>query len=81
MRSVLESERAVRSIAGHTATRIEPVLKSLGLLRGQLEFAADNLLDVDIDRLVKEALSAVVDTGNAVRENYFRPVGSIVWSH
>ena len=80
-RSVIGAEESLRGIAGHTATRVEPVLQSLGLLRGQLEYAGDFLTDETIDRLVVLALRAVESTSAAVRDHYFRPVGSIVWSH
>jgi uncharacterized alpha-E superfamily protein len=81
LRSVVAAESFLREIALHTSTRVEPVLQSMGLLRGQLEYAGDDLTDEAIDELVALSLRAVESTSAAVRDNYFRPVGSIVWSH
>lgn len=81
LRSVIEAEASIREIADHTSTRAEPVLRAIGLLRGQLEYAGDDMSDEAIDRLVSQALRAVESTSSAVRDNFFRPVGSIVWSH
>jgi uncharacterized alpha-E superfamily protein len=81
LRSTAEAELSLREIANHTSTRVEPVLQSLGLLRGQLEYADTDLNESAVDQLVSQSLKAVETTSAAVRDHYFQPVGSIVWSH
>jgi hypothetical protein len=51
------------------------------VLRSRLEFGADLLSPTESDELVVQARQAVEFTSRAVQENYFRPLGSIVWSH
>lgn len=81
IRCAIEAESCIRSIVAFTASRPEPVLRSIGILRSQLEFGSSDLTDEKSDAFVFQALKAVEETSSAVKENYFRPVGSIVWSH
>jgi len=81
IRSAIESEGCIRSIAALTASRPEPVLRSIGVLRSQLEFESDLVTEQVCDKFISQSLRAVDTTSALVREHYFRPVGSIVWSH
>lgn len=81
IRSAIESETCIRSIAALTNSRPEPVLRSIGVLRSQLEYQTELINDEMCRDFISQSLRAVDLTGSAVREHYFRPVGSIVWSH
>jgi uncharacterized alpha-E superfamily protein len=81
IRSALEAETCIRFITAMTSSRPEPVLKSIAVLRSQLEYEEHLLDDEDCEIYVDQSLRAVDATSIAIRDNYFRPVGSIVWSH
>jgi uncharacterized alpha-E superfamily protein len=81
LRSVVDAEASLRDIARFTSSRAEPVLRAIGVLRSRLEFGADLLSPGESDELVVQAREAVEFTSRAVQDNYFRPLGSIVWSH
>lgn len=81
LRSTVEAERSLRDIARFTSSRAEPVLRSIGVLRSQLEYAGDDVSTTASDEFVARARQAVDYTSQAIRDNYFRPLGSIVWSH
>jgi uncharacterized alpha-E superfamily protein len=81
MRSSIGAETALREIGTLNTSRIETVVQSVGLLRSQLEYTGHNANDSTIEALISQSLKAVDATSIAVRDNFFRPVGSIVWSH
>jgi uncharacterized alpha-E superfamily protein len=81
MRSSIGAETALREIGSLNATRVESVVQSVGLLRSQLEYTGHNANETMIESLISQSLKAVEATSAAVRDNFFRPVGSIVWSH
>lgn len=81
LRSASEAEKSLRDIARFTSSRAEPVLRAIGVLRSQLEFEADLVSSSASDEFVAQARRAVDFTSRAVQDNYFRPLGSIVWSH
>jgi uncharacterized alpha-E superfamily protein len=81
LRSTIGAEQALRSIADHTRARAETSMQSIGLLHGTLRYAGETLDDDTVDSLISQALRAVEATSLAVRSQYFRPVGSVVWSH
>lgn len=81
MRSSIGAETALREIGALNTSRVEPVVQSVGLLRSQLEYTGHNANDSMIEALISQSLKAVDATSIAVRDNFFRPVGSIVWSH
>lgn len=81
MRSSIGAETALREIGALNTSRIETVVQSVGLLRSQLEYTGHNANDSTIEALISQSLKAVDATSIAVRDNFFRPVGSIVWSH
>jgi uncharacterized alpha-E superfamily protein len=81
LHSALGAESALRDIAAETSTRPEKVTQSVGLLASQLAYADVDLADDLVSDLVRQAMRAVESTSSAVRDQFFRPVGSIVWSH
>jgi uncharacterized alpha-E superfamily protein len=81
LRSAIEAEASIRDIARFTSSRPEPVLRSLGVLRSQLEFESESITASTGDEFVAQARRAVDYTSQSIRDNYFRPLGSIVWSH
>jgi uncharacterized alpha-E superfamily protein len=81
LRSTVGAESALHNIADHTRTRVETSMQSIGLLHGRLRYAGELLDDDTVDGLVSQALRAVETTSLAVRSQYFRPIGSVVWSH
>lgn len=81
LRSVIDAETSLRDIARFTSSRVEPVLRGIGVLRSQLEFGTDLTSVSTTDEFVERARRAVEFTSRAIQENYFRPLGSIVWSH
>lgn len=81
IRSSIEAEACIRSIATFTSSRPEPVLRSIGVLRSHLEYETGFVTQETSDDLIAQSLEAVDTTSGAVREHYFRPLGSIVWSH
>jgi len=81
LRSVIDAETSLRDIARFTSSRVEPVLRGIGVLRSQLEFGTDLTSASTTDEFVERARRAVEFTSRAIQENYFRPLGSIVWSH
>ena len=81
MRSSIGAETALREIGALNSTRFESVVQAVGLLRSQLEYTGHNADDQSIESLISQSLKAVEATSVAVRDNFFRPVGSIVWSH
>ncbi len=81
LRSVIDAETSLRDIARFTSSRAEPVLRGIGVLRSQLEFGADVSSPTAADDYVQQARRAVEFTSRAIQDNYFRPLGSIVWSH
>lgn len=81
MRSSIGAETALREIGALNTSRIESVVQSVGLLRSQLEYTGHSANDSTIEALISQSLKAVDATSIAVRDNFFRPVGSIVWSH
>lgn len=81
LRSANGAENALREASMLTSTRVESVVQAIGLLRSHLEYTGHEATDEQVNQLVTQALRAVEATSTAVRESYFRPVGSIVWSH
>ncbi len=81
LRSASGAEVALRTIGAHTVTRVEPVMQSAGLLRSQLEYAGPEISESSVQSLIDQSLRAVESTSLALRDHFFRPLGSIVWSH
>ena len=85
LHSAQEASSTIRDIAHLSSTNVDDVIHSIGLLKSQLEysqFTGDmNALNEKVDMLVAQSLRAVETTSVAVKNKYFRPIGSIVWSH
>jgi uncharacterized alpha-E superfamily protein len=71
---------ALSSIALGTRVRAEPLVNGVGLLETYLSYWDPSQGDDEISQLVNRALMAVESTSEAVRDTFFRPVGTIVWS-
>lgn len=81
LRSSIGAENALRQVGSITGARVEPVVQSIGLLRSQLEYTGHVADDTWVNALIVQSLKAVELTSVATRDYFFRPVGSIVWSH
>lgn len=73
------AEAAVRGLAEFGATDDGDLLREVGLLRSQLEYAVAPTPD-EVDHLIEAGQQATARASDAVTAAFFRPVGTIVWS-
>lgn len=73
------AEEAVRGLAARGASDGGDLLREVGLLRSQLEYAVDPLSD-EVDTLVELVQQSSARASDVVAAAFFRPVGTIVWS-
>ncbi len=73
------AEEAVRGLAARGASDGGDLLREVGLLRSQLEYAVDPLAD-EVDTLVELVQQSSARASDVVAAAFFRPVGTIVWS-
>jgi uncharacterized alpha-E superfamily protein len=83
-RSLFESgrmaEELLREIAKLNGSASESILKPIGLLGSQIHFINEEDFE-EIERIIARTPHAVEETSAAIKANFFRPVGSIVWSN
>jgi len=75
-----KAEDAVRRLAARGATDGGDLLREVGLLRSQLEYAVDPRPD-EVDSLIDMVQHAAARASDVVAAAFFRPVGTIVWSN
>ncbi len=81
LHSAVRSEEAIKEIAMATSTRVDELVQSIGLLRSELTYSSATIDDARVEHLVGQSIRAVANTSVGTRNQFFRPVGSIVWSH
>lgn len=75
-----DAEAAVRGLQLRGVSDSGPLLREVGMLRSELEYASDPTAP-QITVLVEEARSAALRAGDEVYRAFFRQHGTIVWSH
>ena len=82
LQSAITAERAVRELAAQgPAQQTSALLRTVGILRAELEFAAANPTPADLALLDERAREAAAVASEEVAKAYFRQAGTIVWSH
>lgn len=74
------AEEAVRGLAARGASDGGDLLREVGLLRSQLEYAVHPQSE-EVDGLVELVQQASARASDVVAVAFFRPVGTIVWSN
>ena len=78
--SAATAEEAVRGLAARGASDGGDLLREVGLMRSQLEYAVDPDPD-EVDALVELVQQSSARASDVVAQAFFRPVGTIVWSN
>jgi hypothetical protein len=73
------AEAALREITKLNGTASELILRPIGLLGSQIHFINDD--PDEMARIIAKTPHAVEETSASIKANFFRPVGSIVWSN
>jgi len=82
LQCAVRAERAVRQMANYVSTqRTSALLRTVGILRAELEFASVNPTPADLELLRDRAREAAYEASDAVAVAFFRQAGTIVWSH
>lgn len=74
------AEEAVRGLAARGASDGGGLLREVGLLRSQLEYAVDPD-PLEVDGLIELVQQSTARASDIVAQAFFRPVGTIVWSN
>jgi uncharacterized alpha-E superfamily protein len=76
------AERAVRQMATYVSPqRTSTLLRTVGILRAELEFASVDATPADLALLRERTREAAFVASDAVAAAFFRQAGTIVWSH
>lgn len=78
--SASNAEEAVRGLAARGASDGGDLLREVGLMRSQLEYAVDPTPD-EVDGLIELVQQSTARASDVVAKAFFRPVGTIVWSN
>jgi uncharacterized alpha-E superfamily protein len=82
LQSAMRAERAVRTMATYVSPQqTSTLLRTVGILRAELEFASVNPTPTDLAQLRERARDAAFVASDAVAAAFFRQAGTIVWSH
>lgn len=57
------------------------ILRTVGLLRSELEYVPSDPDPDTVDRLAVYGLGSATEAGTEVRQAFFRQIGTVVWSH
>ncbi|MGB7979177.1 MAG: alpha-E domain-containing protein [Candidatus Nanopelagicales bacterium] len=80
--SAVRSERMVRQMGQYVSSRqTSTLLRTVGILRAELEFASVNPTPADLELLSERGRDAAFEASDAVAVAFFRQAGTIVWSH
>ena len=74
------AEEAVRGLSSRGASDGGDLLREVGLMRSQLEYAVDPTPD-EVDSLIELVQQSSARASDVVAKAFFRPVGTIVWSN
>jgi uncharacterized alpha-E superfamily protein len=75
-----DAEEAVRGLQRQGVSDSGLLLREVGMLRSELEYARVPSSD-DIEQFIDEARQASVRASDEVNRAFFRQHGTIVWSH
>lgn len=76
------AEQAARELeAMGSVTPHGGILRTVGLLRSELEFVPSDPDPATVDRLAEYALVSAIEAGEEVRASFFQQIGTVVWSH
>lgn len=82
-RSLIQSSKSaeisIREIANSNDSPSDLILRPIGLLNSQIYFLNDNFEEEE--EIIRKTPSVVEQTSESIRRNFFRPMGSIVWSN
>lgn len=82
-RSLIQSSKgaeiAIREIAKTNSAPADLILRPIGLLSSQIYFLRENIEEEE--EIVRQIPLAIEQTSELIRQNFFRPIGSIVWSN
>ncbi len=82
LQCAMRAERSVRQMATYGGpTQTSALLRTVGILRAELEFASSNPSPSDLEMLGDRGQWAAFEASDAVATAYFRQAGTIVWSH
>jgi len=78
----LGAEQAARELeAMGSVTSHGGILRTVGLLRSELEFVPAEPDPEIVDRLADYGLVSANEAGAEVRNSFFEQIGTVVWSH
>lgn len=78
--SASNAEEAVRGLSARGASDGGDLLREVGLMRSQLEYAVDPTPD-EVDTLIELVQQSSARASDVVAKAFFRPIGTIVWSN
>lgn len=82
LQCAVRAEAQVRQMATYVSPQqVSGLLRTVGILRAELEFASATPSPADVDELRERARVAAFEASEAVAVAFFRQVGTIVWSH
>ena len=82
LQAAIRAERSVRQMGTYVSQQQTSVLlRTVGILRAELEFASVNPTPADLDVLSERASEAAFVASDAVASAFFRQAGTIQWSH
>ena len=82
LQAAIRAERSVRQMGTYvTPQQTSTLLRTVGILRAELEFASVNPTPADLVLLSERASEAAYVASDAVAGAFFRQAGTIVWSH
>ncbi len=78
----IAAEQAARELESlGSVSTTDGILRTVGLLRSELEFVPEKPDEDLIDRLVSYGQASALAAGTEVSTSFFRQTGTIVWSH
>jgi uncharacterized alpha-E superfamily protein len=75
-----DAEEAVRGLQRHGVSDSSLLLREVGMLRSELEYARFPAQE-DLERFITESRDAALRAADEVNRAFFRQHGTIVWSH
>ena len=82
LQCAVRAERQVRQMATYVSPQqVSSLLRTVGILRAELEFASATPTPGDLEQLGERARIAAYEASDAVAVAFFRQAGTIVWSH
>ena len=82
LQCAVRAERQVRQMGTYVRPQqTSSLLRTVGILRAELEFASANPTPADLEMLCDRARDSAFEASDAVAAAFFRQAGTIVWSH